>query len=329
MPMPSSAGKVSSRCCASSPWVGRVAAEPAVVDAVAEAVDGLVAAEQDPAVGREPVVVEAVAAVGDPLPALPADRAALLGAQRLGDDHVVVDRRHEPADRARERGIGAGGEQDAVGPHPAAGRAQLRVQDRRPLEEPHAEAQRRAPQARARARPGRPGPRRCAGGRRRGTWGRRPRPARPRGRAPPRPSRSAAAAPPPRRARRARAARVATESMPVSCHAASIRWRSRSAFSPARFSRPSASSASSSCANRAAPLSSPWVKEASTKPPLRPLAPQPAVSASSSTTSRSGRSRLACTAAHRPVKPPPTIARSASTVPSSGGASAGRGRSSQ
>ena len=95
------------------------------------------------------------------------------------------------------------------------------------------------------------------------------------------------------------------------------------------FSRPSASSASSSRGKRAAPFSSPWVSEASTKPPLRPLAPQPAASASSSTTSRCGRSCLAWTAAHRPVKPPPTIARSASTAPSSGGASAGHGRSSQ
>src|SRR5215213_9771439 len=103
----------------------------------------------------------------------------------------------------------------------------------------------------------------------------------------------------------------------------------RSALKPSRLARPACSSASSSRGKRLAPLTRPCVSEGSVKPPLRPLAPQPAVSASSSTTSRSGRSRLASTAAHRPVKPPPTIARSASSAASSGGAGAGRGRSSQ
>ena len=82
-----------------------------VVDPVAEVVDGVVAAEQDPAVGRQAVVVELVPAVGDPLPVRPADRPALLGGERLGHERVVVDGRDEPPDRARERRIGAGGEQ--------------------------------------------------------------------------------------------------------------------------------------------------------------------------------------------------------------------------
>ena len=46
-------------------------------DRPAVAVDGVVAAPQDPAVGAQPVVVELVAAVADPLPPAPADRLAL------------------------------------------------------------------------------------------------------------------------------------------------------------------------------------------------------------------------------------------------------------
>ena len=54
--------------------VVELAFEPA-----AEVVDGVVAAPQDPVVGRQPVVVELVAAVVDALAVAPADRRQLLG----------------------------------------------------------------------------------------------------------------------------------------------------------------------------------------------------------------------------------------------------------
>ncbi len=92
-----------------------------------------------------------------------------------------------------------------------------------------------------------------------------------------------------------------------------------SATYPAMFSRPSRSSSSISSPNRASPFSSPWVSEEIAKPPLRPLAPKPIVSASSRTTSRAGSSAFACSAAQSPVKPPPTMQRSASTSPRNGG----------
>jgi len=63
----------------------------------------------------------------------------------------------------------------------------------------------------------------------------------------------------------------------------------------------------------------PCVSEEETKPPLRPLAPKAIVADSSSTTSRAGSWRLACSAAHSPVKPPPTMQRSALVEPLSGG----------
>jgi hypothetical protein len=56
------------------------------------------------------------------------------------------------------------------------------------------------------------------------------------------------------------------------------------------------------------------VSEAMANPPLRPLAPKPADSASRTTTSRPGSSAFACSAAHSPVNPPPTMHRSASVV---------------
>ena len=153
-----------------------------------------------------------------------------------------------------------------------------------------------------------------------------------RGRAPRRPTRSAAAAPPPPRpCRPARAG----GSRPTAGRAPRAPRRCDGALEvglelgevlPCRR-RPAPPGLRARSARRRS--GSPWVSEASTNPPLRPLAPQPAVSASRTTTSRSGCSRLASSAAHKPVKPPPTIARSASAGPSRGAASAGRGRSSQ
>src|SRR5439155_26384941 len=58
-----------------------------------------------------------------------------------------------------------------------------------------------------------------------------------------------------------------------------------------------------------------------TKPPLRPLAPAPQTSASTSTTSSAGSCSFSRIAVQRPVKPPPTMQMSARSSPSSRGAS--------
>ena len=82
---------------------------------------------------------------------------------------------------------------------------------------------------------------------------------------------------------------------------------------------PSRSSCGISSAKRARPFSIPCVSDPSAKPPFRPLAPMPTVSASRTTTSRPGSSAFAWRAAQSPVNPPPTMQRSASLDPSSGG----------
>ena len=129
---------------------------------------------------------------------------------------------------------------------------------------------------------------------------------------------------PPLRARPSRAA-ASPPTACLSCHAASIRYRARSAFSSSRFARPVLERLE--LGGEAGGSVGQAVGERSVdEPPLRPLAPQPAVEASSTTTSRPGRSSLAITAAHSPVKPAPTIARSASTDPSRSSLQAAAGR---
>ena len=113
--------------------------------------------------------------------------------------------------------------------------------------------------------------------------------------------------------------------MPVGVQSHSIPYRSIVSRIPAKFSAAYRSIVRISSGKRSTPLRSPCVSEPSRKPPLRPLAPKPTVSCSSSTTSRVGSSSFAWIAAHRPVKPPPTIARSVSVSPAS--ASAGSGAS--
>ena len=78
-------------------------------DLAAEVIDGVVAAPQDPVVRGEAVVVELVAQISQALPVAPADRPSLLRRERLGDQHVVIDRNGVPAhtpDQGRE-GVGA------------------------------------------------------------------------------------------------------------------------------------------------------------------------------------------------------------------------------
>ena len=97
---------------------------------------------------------------------------------------------------------------------------------------------------------------------------------------------------------------------------------------PAKFSLLRRVSCGISSAKRARPFSIPCVSEPCAKPPLRPLAPNPTVSASRTTTSRPGSSALACRAAQSPVKPPPTMQRSVSPAPASGGRGSRAGRAS-
>src|SRR5580704_11485611 len=97
-----------------------------------------------------------------------------------------------------------------------------------------------------------------------------------------------------------------------------------------RFSAPSRCRVLNSAGYRFRPLAAPWVRLASQKPPLRPLAAQPMRWPSMSTTDRPGLASLASKAAHSPPKPPPITARSQARSPRSGSRAAGAsGRSSQ
>src|SRR5450755_2506231 len=91
----------------------------------------------------------------------------------------------------------------------------------------------------------------------------------------------------------------------------------------ARFCAPSFSSSGISAGKRDRPLPMPWVRLAEQKPPFRPDAAQPVVSASRSTISAEGSRSRASSAVHSPENPPPTTARSAVSVPVSAGAGSG------
>ena len=91
------------------------------------------------------------------------------------------------------------------------------------------------------------------------------------------------------------------------------------ATSSARFRRPSASSTSSSSGKWRSPLPSPWVSDAAQNPPLRPLAPQPTCSASSTATRREGSASSSAIAVHSPVNPPPMTATSTRVWPTAAG----------
>ena len=81
---------------------------------------------------------------------------------------------------------------------------------------------------------------------------------------------------------------------------------------------------SNSAGNLSRPFSAPWVRLASQKPPLRPLAADPILFPSISTTDRPGLASLASSAVHSPLNPPPITARSQASSPRTGGRAAGR-----
>ena len=109
---------------------------------------------------RQPVVVELVGDVADALPVAPADGRELGGAQRLGDERVVVDRH----DVGPHRGAAAPGTRSWPARRGPRARAARAVRNRTPapsapdprdrgvLGDAHAEAQARRPQP-----PGQPG----------------------------------------------------------------------------------------------------------------------------------------------------------------------------
>ena len=143
----SSWGKV----CGSS---ARGAAKVGVVSRVradrSPTVDRLEAAPEDAVVVGQSVVVEPVAAVAETLAVPPADRLELGRAQRLGDQHVVVDRGDVAVGGAQRGGVGAGAEDGAAGADRAGGSADahplavaLQAGGGRALVDPHAGAPRR------------------------------------------------------------------------------------------------------------------------------------------------------------------------------------------
>ena len=243
-------------------------------------------------------VVELVREVAEALPSGPADRGQLVVGERLGDQDVVVDRhRHQPV-APQQRREHVGGEDDVVGrDHGPVGlhldRAGRRTPQRgggRVLVDLDAEVRGDARELEGQLRRvhegglvglDRPGEEERAVDLRAHLHG----------------VQEAVA---PRAATSTWCCSTATERVPVRSHSQS-RPRSRtSASKPARLSWPSRARTSYSSGQRERPLSSPWVSEASQKPPLRPDAAQPIVCASSSTTRRPGSRRLAWTAVQRP-----------------------------
>ena len=206
----------------------------------------------------------------------PADRGPLLRRERLGDQHVVVDRHHVAADRPHQRREAVGREHDAAGAH----RARRRSARRRPA----SSAQRRRPacargsrtpssDARARQAPGQPrrvddARCRCAARGRRGTSASRARAAPPRGRGTPRRSpyarsSSAYVGQLLRLVRRGRDDQVRRSARSgVDAEPLQRRLDARQVLGPSR------SSSSISSGKRARPFGSPWVSDASHETPV-------------------------------------------------------------
>ncbi len=130
---------------------GEAAVHPVVLlepglDAAAPVVRRLVAAPQDPVVGAQPEVVEPVRGVGEALAASPSDRVAPGLGQRLGHQHVVVDRnghQPQPTQQRRERVRGQHGVPGVhgtrVGAHAHPRAVAGEVADRAVLVHAHAE----------------------------------------------------------------------------------------------------------------------------------------------------------------------------------------------
>ena len=122
--MPSSCGKVWSRCSASS---CSVAGAAAAARARGRCRSGRWRRSRPTEIrssGGEPVVVELVAGVADPLSARPADRRQLVGGERLGHEHVVVHRDDVVPQPLQQRRVRVGAEEHLPAPDPARRRVE-------------------------------------------------------------------------------------------------------------------------------------------------------------------------------------------------------------
>jgi len=90
-------------------------------DAAVEVDDPVASSPEDPAVDGASVVVDEVALVLDPAVAVPADGVPLRVGQRLGHDHVGVERDDLVAEPLGLRGPGVGGQHDLVRDHRSGG----------------------------------------------------------------------------------------------------------------------------------------------------------------------------------------------------------------
>ena len=99
--------------------MGLVALVVGVADPVVEVVGGVVAAPQNPIIGRQPVVVEHVRHIPQTLTLNPAHGGHLLSRERLGHQHMVVDRDGVAAGTTDRPRIGIGGHHRVVGPDPS------------------------------------------------------------------------------------------------------------------------------------------------------------------------------------------------------------------
>ena len=299
--------------------------------AVAEVVDGVVAAPEDAVVARQPVVMELVAGVGGALAVLPTHR-------RRAAPRKAAPSRARSRRQARRSGGSSGraaGTPRSRAPRVARGPAHPGCAARRPHRPPRCRGPVSPRRPGLRATPPRPrapmpdGPgrarRRLSSARpRRGTWASRSPRGRPRRRATPPRTRSAAAPSHAPRGRPPRARGSRRRGRRRARNARRSRASSIAATMPARLSRPSSSRRSISSGKRESPFASPCVSDESQKPPFRPLAPNAIRSPSRRTTERSGSARSASTAAQSPVSPPPTMARSQSISSSSGSRAGGR-----
>ena len=83
-------------------------------DAATIVIDRVVPAKKNSVVVGEPVVVELVGHIGNSLAALPPDALQLRRGQRLGHEHVVVDRNGVKLVALEQRGERVGGQRDAI-----------------------------------------------------------------------------------------------------------------------------------------------------------------------------------------------------------------------
>ena len=287
-------------------------------DATAPVVAGTAAAEREAVVGGALAVDQQVPVVAEGAPVLELQLVPHRVGQRLGRDHQRVQRQHATAGLRQRGRVPLEGDDDRLAAHGAAGGddgSARPVEHLGLLEDPHAPRLERAGEsahelARVQA---------CAvrieGCPERS---RRHQPCRgPRARS--RPRRTGRLRPPRRARRRAGSRSARTRSCRPS--------RSRSRCPADAAARPTSSTVAIIARRIARAASRPWVRSSDAvdrgnralhHPPLRPDAPNPAISFSSTAMRSAGSRSSRYHAVHRPVRPPPMIATSTSRSPGSG-----------